>query len=104
MDDLLRQKASSQGWKVKVYLLNGTGNWDDCGTGTLELTKETQNQEEIEYFKISTNEEFLKGRSSEVSAERYDKLKGKHNDEKTLLCLPIQKNNQYEKQGGIHLT
>lgn len=101
MDELVRQKSSSQSWKVKVYLLNATGNWDDCGTGILEMAREIQDQEEIEYLKVTTNEELIKGRSTEISADRYEKLKGKLADEdKILLYLPLLKKNQYEKQGG----
>lgn len=105
MDELVRQKPSSQTWKVKVYLLNSTGNWDDCGTGNFEMVHETQENEEIEYIKITTNEELIKGRSTDVTAERYEKLKGRYaTDDKILLFLPICKKNSYEKQGGKNIS
>mmetsp|Transcript_43016 Transcript_43016/g.49881 ORF Transcript_43016/g.49881 Transcript_43016/m.49881 type:complete len:97 (-) Transcript_43016:347-637(-) len=92
MDELVRQKSSSQSWKVKVYLLNGTGNWDDCGTGILEMAKESQDLEEIDYLKVSTNEELIKGRSTDITAERYERLKGTlARDDKILLYLPLMK-------------
>ncbi len=101
MDELVRHKPTSQTWKVKVYLLNTTGNWDDCGTGNFEMVRETQENEENEYFKITTNEELIKGRSTDITVERYEKLKGTHaRNDKMLLFLPIRKKNQYEKQGG----
>ena len=101
MDDLVRQKSSNQSWKVKVYLLNGTGNWDDCGTGTLEMAKDSQDDEELDYLRVSTNEELIKGRSTDITAERYERLKGKlASDENILMYLPLLKKNMYEKQGG----
>ena len=101
MDELTRQKSTSQSWKIKVYLLSANGNWDDCGTGLLEMAKETNEDEEIDYLKVTTNEELIKGRSTDITAERYEKLKGKlAKEEKILLYLPLLKRNQYEKQGG----
>ncbi len=40
--------------KVKVYLLNDQGQWDDCGTGNLSITKKINEKIEIEeeYFKV----------------------------------------------------
>lgn len=29
----IKKANSNQNWKVKVYLLNESGNWDDCGKG-----------------------------------------------------------------------
>lgn len=101
----MRQKSASQSWKVKVYLLSTSGNWDDCGTGILEMVKETQEDGDIDYLKVTTNEELIKGRSTEITLERYEKLKGKFaEDDKILLYLPLHKKNQYEKQGGNSLA
>ena len=64
MDELVKHKPLNQTWKVKVYLLNSSGNWDDCGTGSFEMIKENQEQEDNEFIKIMTNEELIKGRSN----------------------------------------
>lgn len=50
MDDIEVPKDITQSWKVKVYLLNESGNWDDCGTGQLDIVKETLSDMEMEYF------------------------------------------------------
>ena len=102
MDKLIKQNGLNLNWKVKVYLLNATGNWDDCGTGVLE---EALDIDENEYLKIWTNDELIKGRSTDISEERFEKLKGKlADDDEVLLFLPVHKRNKYEKQGGILVT
>jgi len=51
--------SMGQTWKVKVFILNAKGEWDDCGTGVLYFKKEKEenpNQME-EYIKIVKYEE-----------------------------------------------
>lgn len=98
MDELIKQKNPN--WKVKVYLLNDSGNWDDCGTGTLEIVRSTKGGEELDFFKVTKNDENSQGAPSSVSAERLEKLKGDPPYPKAILYLPIMKYNQFEKQGG----
>lgn len=41
-------KQDNTNWKVKIYLLNVSGGWDDCGTGILQLIKEMNKTTELE--------------------------------------------------------
>lgn len=51
---------NSMNWKVKVYLLNSSGNWDDYGTGMLQLSREMNVNTEIEeeYLIVKSRDEF----------------------------------------------
>jgi hypothetical protein len=98
MDELIKQKNPN--WKVKVYLLNDSGNWDDCGTGTLEIARATKGGEELDFFKVTKNDENAPATPSVVPQERLDKLKGDSPNPKTILFVPILKYNQFDKQGG----
>ena len=98
MDELIRQKSPN--WKVKVYLLNDTGNWDDCGTGTLELTRVSKNSEETEYFQVTRQDDNAAALPIIVPGDRLQKLKSDNPNPKVILHLPISKNFQFDKQGG----
>lgn len=98
MDELIRQKSPN--WKVKVYLLNDTGNWDDCGTGTLEISRLSKNGEENEYFQVTRQDDNTVTHPTVVSSERLQKLKSENTNQKVILYLPISKTFQFDKQGG----
>jgi len=100
MNEGFRQPTSDQIWRVKVYLLNDHGNWDDYGTGVLELVKEVQSDEEKEFLKITTTDDSLRNNSSQLDPEKLNKLKGECTSPNVLLYLPILQSNQYEKQSG----
>ena len=105
MEDLIRQKNTNNSWRVKVYLLNLSGNWDDCGTGILDISKGSSDtdarEEDIEYFKVFSTEDEQKLSGITISSEKLNKLKDKELNPKCILYLPILKSNQFEKQGGL---
>ena len=103
MEDLIRQRSTNNNWRVKVYLLNLSGNWDDCGTGILEISKGLLDAEEedIQYFKVFSTEDEPNSSSITVSTEKLNHLKGKETNPRCILYLPILKKNQFEKQGGF---
>ena len=53
-------RSNNHNWKVRIYVLNSEGNWEDAGTGTLQIVKEMNPNTELEedYFKVSPLEEF----------------------------------------------
>ena len=103
MEDLMRQRYTNNSWRVKVYLLNLGGNWDDCGTGILEISKGLLDagEEDIEYFKVFSTEDEQKSSGITISSEKLNYLKGKQTNSRCILYLPILKKNQFEKQGGF---
>ena len=98
MEEAIRHKVPN--WKVKVYLLNDVGNWDDCGTGTLEICKNAKNEEECDYFKVTKVEDKSQPAAQLVSVERLEKLKRLSPSPNIILYLPLQKEYEFEKQGG----
>lgn len=100
MEEIIPQKNPNVGWKVKVYLLNATGNWDDCGTGILEMVKENINGEEIDFFQVSVFDESSKLNPPPVSPDKLHKLKGVKDDERYIMYRPLMRFNSFEKQGG----
>ena len=99
MDETSRQSGGGQNWRVKVYLLNELGNWDDCGTGLLEFTREIKTDEEIDLIKVNSHEA-PPNNDNNISVENRAKLKGGSESPAVILNLPINKENQYDKQGG----
>jgi hypothetical protein len=98
MEELIKQKVPN--WKVKVYLLNDVGNWDDCGTGTLEFCKIPKMEEECDYFKVTKVEDKGLPPTQAVSNERLEKLRNGNPNSNVILFLPLQKQYDFEKQGG----
>lgn len=97
MNDILQIQNPNYNWKVKIYLLNETGNWDDCGTGNLTLERSLNTQSHIMYediiFKIKTIHDDSK---IEVSTERLCKLrKSLPDNESTDILLLSCVNNQF---------
>ena len=103
MNEELRPSGSSQNWRVKVYLLNADGNWDDCGSGSLQAITDTSAGIEIIYLHVTSTEEAAKNMSSEITLERLKKLQGEKEDLNCVLYQPIKLRNDYEKQGGRNL-
>ena len=103
MEDLMRQRSTNNNWRVKVYLLNLSGNWDDCGTGILDMSKGSSDMggENVEYFKVFSTEEEQNPSGITISPEKLNKLKGNELNPKYILYLPILKKDQFEKQGGF---
>jgi hypothetical protein len=100
MDEHNNHKHSHQNWKVKVYLLNEHGNWDDGGTGILEIIKDDSFGQELDFFHVKRIEDQIEDSSSPISEERLLKIKGNDHNPKIILHLPILLENQFEKQGG----
>ena len=100
MDEQNSNKHPHQNWKVKVYLLNELGHWDDCGTGILEIVQETIFEPPIDFFLVKRIEEQIDDSTSPISEERLQRIAGKSKNGKSILYLPILKENQFEKQGG----
>jgi hypothetical protein len=101
MDEHNGNKNSHRNWKVKVYLLNEMGNWDDCGTGILELIKENSLGEEIDFFHVQRIEDAIEDSSPFIPEDKSQKLKGNTDNPKIILHTPISADSQFEKQGGI---
>jgi len=100
MNDAFRQSTNEQTWRVKVYLLNQQGNWDDLGTGVFELVKEVKLEEEMEYLKVVATDDSSKTNSPQIDSEKQAKLKGDSTLDRCILYLPILQSNHYEKQSG----
>lgn len=75
MDEVSLQRPQPTNWKVKVYLLNQTGNWDDFGTGNLDIQKGDYLGEETEYFKIISSEELDHDKLSKEFLEKFESLR-----------------------------
>lgn len=103
MNEELRP-SGSQNWRVKVYLLNAEGNWDDCGSGTLSAIIDTSSGIEIIYLSVVGTEEAAKNISSEITIDRLRKLQGESEDLKCVMKQPIKLRNDYEKQGDSIIT
>jgi hypothetical protein len=104
MDEITHQQYANLNWRVKVYLLNSTGNWDDCGTGTLDMVKENINGEDIEFLQVASYEDKNQAGAILIPSDKLLKLKGNKEDEKYLLHRPLMKLNQFEKQGGKYYS
>jgi len=102
MDEITLQKNSNFNWKVKLYLLTETGTWEDCGTGDLEIVKQTYNDEETDFFKITCTAEEAKSNPPAISEEKLRKLKNHQDEPNCLLMTPLLKSSIFEKQGGKH--
>ncbi len=100
MDEGIKRATPSANWRVKVYLLNEGGDWDDCGAGHLEIAKEVRGDEEIDFLRVIQTDEPSKVTSIDLTFERLKKLRGGSDNERYVLNLPIRKYNQFEKQGG----
>ena len=100
MEEGNKQLSSNQNWRVKVYLLEKSGNWEDCGSGTLDIVREVKSGEELDFLRVTNHNEANKSNSPAIQQERLKKLKGDVENEKCILHLPISVSNQFDKQGG----
>jgi len=100
MNEELKPGGPSQNWRVKVYLLNSDGNWDDCGSGTLKTITDTSSGIGITYLHVTSNEDAAKNISGGISLDMLKKLQGGTEDPKCVLHHPITVGSDYEKQGG----
>jgi hypothetical protein len=98
MEEVIRQKAPN--WKVKVYLLNEGGNWDDCGTGSLELHYDPDNEKLCDYIQVVKVEDRGQPHAQMVSHERLEKLKKGNQNPTVILYSTVEKEYDFEKQGG----
>jgi len=99
MDEVSRQKNNNLHWRVKVYLLNGTGNWDECGTGDFHLVKDKLNGEEMDFLQVSPCENDEEA-PPVVSSEKLQKIKSYRENENHVLYRPLLRFNEFQKQGG----
>jgi len=99
MDEITLQKNSNFNWKVKLYLLTETGTWEDCGTGDLEIVKQTYNDEETDFFKIAPAPDDPKSNPPAISEDKLRKLKNFQDEPNCLLLTPLLKSSLFEKQG-----
>jgi len=96
MDEVSKQETLR--WRVKVYLLNEGGNWDEGGTGDIHLVRDKVNGEEIDFFQVVAVEN--DPTPITVSFEKLQKLKSYRENENYVLYRPLLAFNVYEKQGG----
>ena len=99
-DELVQPKNSQPNFRVKVYLLNASGNWEDCGTGTLEMVKDAVNDEELDFFQVLADNEQDKSTLSPELLEKQAKITNNKTNERYVLYRPLLKTSQFENQGG----
>ena len=92
-----------ENWKVKVFLLNKVGDWDDCGTGILFFENQ-KTDISANYLKVMK----LKDENHEdqnISSEKKLKLsKGmQFSDGECLLWEKIDEDLSFEKQNGNYI-
>lgn len=104
MNEELKPGGPSQNWRVKVYLLNSEGNWDDCGSGTLKTITDTSSGIDIIYLHVTSAEDAVKGISDGISLDMLKRLQGGIEDPKCVLHHPITVGSDYDKQGGNFLA
>ncbi len=100
MDEITPQKNSGLNWKVKLYLLTETGTWEDCGTGDLEMVKQTYHDEETDFFKILCSPHEPTPNPPPISEEKLKKLTNFQEEPNCILMTPLLKSSLFEKQGG----
>ena len=79
-----------------MYLLNESGNWDDCGAGTLSLAKEISdiNDKSEDYFKVIAMDNFIPS----IEENKLKKINNNNKSEQNIiLYLKIIVKNDYEK-------
>ena len=99
-DEVSQSRNNQPNFRVKLYLLNEAGNWEDCGTGILNMISDVINDEERDFFQVISDSEHGPPSLAPELLEKLQKIKSDKSDERCLLYRPLAKDNQYERQGG----
>jgi len=77
----------SEPWRVKLYKLNVTGEWDDCGTGFIRVEKEGANKNRL-YLALCSSTP-----SSNDGTDKDNEIK-----------IDINRDHSYQRQGDNIIT
>ena len=90
---------ASSNYRAKVYVLNSNGNWDDFGTGNVDLVQDNYKEINVNFLRVISDGTW-KGESHETTKEMKNKLKSDREEESYILYRPILKEMEFEKQGS----
>ena len=100
-DDVVQLVKDEPNFRVKVYLLDEIGNWEDCGTGNLKMIKDASRAEELEFFEVIAEDDQEKAELTTELLERQQMIRGHKTDHTYILYRPLIKSYPFERQEGI---
>jgi len=91
-------------YRAKVYVLLTSRNWEDFGTGHVDIIQEFIDGNSVNYLRVIREGTGDNTESSGEIIEMKKKLRGFQEEEEYILYKPILKEMNYEKNSSQILT
>jgi len=95
---------TTSNFRAKVYVLLTSGNWEDFGTGHVDIIQEFIDGNSVNYLRVIREGTGGNSESSGEIIEMKKKLRGFREEEEYILYRPILKDMNYEKNSSQILT